>query len=95
MVSLQITGPERIAIVGRNGIGKTTLLDALAASTPFVASRALPPQRLDVFDEDLSVADNVALAAPHATAEEIRGQLARFLFRGNGFRRIGIRTLRR
>ena len=28
------------------------------------------------------MADNVALAAPHATAEEIRGQLARFLFRG-------------
>lgn len=80
-VSLQITGPERIALLGRNGIGKTTLLDALAASTPFVASRALP-QRLDVFDENLSVADNVALAAPHATAEEIRGQLARFLFRG-------------
>ncbi|GAA3167580.1 hypothetical protein GCM10020255_054050 [Rhodococcus baikonurensis] len=42
VVSLQITGPERIAIMGRNGIGKTTLLDALAASTPFVASRALP-----------------------------------------------------
>lgn len=81
MVSLQITGPERIAIVGRNGVGKTTLLDALAASAPLVPFRALP-QRLDVFDENVSVAANVAAAAPHAGSEEIRGGLARFLFRG-------------
>lgn len=80
-VSLHITGPERIAVVGPNGIGKTTLLDALAESPPFVPCRALP-QRLDVFDETGSLVDNVAAAAPHATGEEIRGQLARFLFRG-------------
>ena len=39
-------------------------------------------QRLDVFDEQRSVFENVAAAAPHASAERIRGQLARFLFRG-------------
>lgn len=81
LVSLQITGPERIALNGRNGIGKTTLLDAVAASAPRVPYRTLP-QRLNMFDENRSVADNVALAAPHASSEEIRGQLARFLFRG-------------
>lgn len=81
IVSLHVTGPERIAIVGPNGIGKTTLLDAMVEKKPLVPCRALR-QRLDVFDENLSVADNVALAAPHATSEEIRGQLARFLFRG-------------
>ncbi|RJO68395.1 ABC transporter ATP-binding protein [Nocardia panacis] len=80
-VSLRITGPERIALTGRNGIGKTTLLRAVAAAEPRVPWRLLP-QRLDLFDEELTVFQNVAAAAPHVTAERIRGQLARFLFRG-------------
>lgn len=81
-VSLDVVGPERIALTGRNGVGKTTLLDAVVASTPKVSFKALP-QRLDVFDEESSVAENVAAAAPHATPEQVRAQLARFLFRGN------------
>lgn len=43
---------------------------------------AVLPQRLDVFDESLSVADNVALRAPHASPQQVRALLARFLFRG-------------
>lgn len=80
-VELTVSGPERIALIGRNGIGKTTLLDEIArrgARVPF----ALLPQRLDIFDDTRSVAANVAAAAPHASAEQIRAGLARFLFRG-------------
>jgi len=80
-LDLAVTGPERIALIGRNGAGKTTLLHEIAAHgarVPF----ALLPQRLDIFDDDASVAENVAAAAPHATAEQVRGSLARFLFRG-------------
>ncbi|MFQ6397172.1 ABC-F family ATP-binding cassette domain-containing protein [Nocardia sp. KC 131] len=80
-VRLRVSGPERIALTGRNGIGKTTLLHGIAEAPPKVAWRMLP-QRLDVFDERLSVFENVAAAAPHASAERIRAQLARFLFRG-------------
>ncbi|MGW0251772.1 ABC-F family ATP-binding cassette domain-containing protein [Nocardia goodfellowii] len=80
-VTLTVSGPERIALTGRNGAGKTTLLRHIAAQGPKVPWRMLP-QRLDIFDEDLSVFENVAAAAPHATPQQIRSQLARFLFRG-------------
>ncbi|MEU7764577.1 ATP-binding cassette domain-containing protein [Nocardia sp. NPDC049190] len=80
-VTLRVSGPERIALTGRNGVGKTTLLRCLAAEGPKVPWRMLP-QRLDVFDEQRSVFENVASTAPHASTERIRTQLARFLFRG-------------
>ncbi|MCW2858896.1 MAG: transporter related protein [Actinoallomurus sp.] len=86
---LHVQGPERIALVGRNGAGKTTLLRTLTGElTPlsgeakaFVPLRFLP-QRLDVLDEELSVAANVARMAPGITDNHIRSQLARFLFKG-------------
>lgn len=81
VVSLTVSGPERIALIGRNGVGKTTLLRAIADAGPQVPWRFLP-QRLDIFHGDKSVADNVAMEAPHATLEQVRAQLARFLFRG-------------
>ncbi|SNT04107.1 ATP-binding cassette domain-containing protein [Rhodococcoides kyotonense] len=80
--SLDIVGPERIALIGPNGSGKTTLLRELEAAEPVVPWRYLP-QRLDVFDESRTVAENVASVAAHASNEQIRAQLARFLFRGS------------
>ncbi|MEU2440286.1 ABC-F family ATP-binding cassette domain-containing protein [Streptomyces rubradiris] len=86
---LDLRGPERIAFVGRNGAGKTTLLRTVAGRlaplagtvTAHVPLRFLP-QRLDVLDDGLSVAENVARFAPDATNNRIRARLARFLFRG-------------
>ena len=40
------------------------------------------PQRLDLLDDSLSVAANVARFAPRATWHAVRAGLARFLFRG-------------
>jgi len=40
------------------------------------------PQRLDVLDDALTVADNVRAAAPAATVNEVRARLARFGLRG-------------
>ena len=40
------------------------------------------PQRLDVLDDELTVAENVARFAPDATNNRVRARLARFLFRG-------------
>ncbi|MGW4717386.1 ABC-F family ATP-binding cassette domain-containing protein [Nocardia sp. NPDC004260] len=80
-VALRVSGPERIALTGRNGVGKTTLLRRIVEEGPKVPWRMLP-QRLDIFDERKTVFENVASTAPHASAERIRAQLARFLFRG-------------
>ena len=86
---LDLRGPERVALVGGNGTGKTTLLRTIAGELPQLAGeveRAVPlrylPQRLDVLDDTLSVAGNVARFAPSCTDNQIRARLARFLFRG-------------
>ncbi|MFE1046898.1 ABC-F family ATP-binding cassette domain-containing protein [Streptomyces olivaceus] len=86
---LDVHGPERIALIGRNGAGKTTLLRTVAGELEPVAGEATAhvplrflPQRLDVLDGELSVAENVARFAPGATNNLIRARLARFLFRG-------------
>jgi ATPase subunit of ABC transporter with duplicated ATPase domains len=84
-----LRGPERVALVGRNGAGKTTLLRTIAGELAPVAGEVhahVPlrflPQRLDVLDDGLTVAENVARFAPDATDNRIRARLARFLFRG-------------
>lgn len=79
---LEIVGPERIALGGANGSGKTTLLDRIVEAGPLVPF-ALLPQRLDIFDDALSVVENAERRAPHLPPQEIRARLARFLFRGS------------
>ncbi|MEU7497425.1 ABC-F family ATP-binding cassette domain-containing protein [Streptomyces griseofuscus] len=86
---LDLRGPERIALVGRNGAGKTTLLRTVAGELAPVEGSAIAhvplrflPQRLDVLDDELTVAQNVARFAPGATNNRVRARLARFLFRG-------------
>jgi len=89
VVDLDLRGPERVGLVGRNGIGKTTLLRTVIGELEpadgtvelLVPARYLP-QRLDVLDAGLTIAQNVALVAPDATETDRRAQLARFLFRG-------------
>lgn len=86
---LSLHGPERVALVGRNGAGKTTLLRTVAGTLAPAAGSVkahVPlrflPQRLDILDEAASVVENTARLAPELTGNEIRAQLARFLFRG-------------
>ncbi|MFI5684150.1 ABC-F family ATP-binding cassette domain-containing protein [Streptomyces sp. NPDC051636] len=87
--TLELHGPERVALVGRNGAGKSTLLRTIAGELTPVAGEAAAhvplrflPQRLDVLDGELTVAENVARFAPGAANNRIRARLARFLFRG-------------
>ncbi|MFD5320247.1 ABC-F family ATP-binding cassette domain-containing protein [Streptomyces sp. NPDC127098] len=86
--TLEVLGPERIALTGGNGAGKTTLLDTVAGELAPVSGEArvqVPmrylPQRLDLLDGSVSIAENVRRLAPGASPQHIRAQLARFLFR--------------
>ncbi|MET0928004.1 MAG: ATP-binding cassette domain-containing protein [Aeromicrobium sp.] len=88
-LDLDLRGPERIGLTGPNGSGKTSLLRTITgAEAPGAGTvdvrvpvRYLP-QRMDVLDEALTVAENIARIAPDATETERRSRLARFLFRG-------------
>jgi ATPase subunit of ABC transporter with duplicated ATPase domains len=90
--SFVIRGPERIALIGPNGVGKTTLLDALVngeeARTGGIRAVLLTdrvgylPQRLDGLDDNATVLANVRSAAPAAPPLVVRNRLARFLLRG-------------
>ena len=92
-----LQGPERVAIVGPNGVGKTTLLENLVKGTSkdddnaggtLLTDRAgYLRQRLDGLDENATMLENVQEAAPTAPAGDIRNQLARFLLRGDSVNR--------
>ena len=85
-----IAGPQRVALTGANGVGKTRLLETLFRPDPAARLQARPlaerigylPQRLDDLDAQGSVLANVAAAAPTRTVGEIRAQLAGFGLRG-------------
>ncbi|MFF3124169.1 ribosomal protection-like ABC-F family protein [Streptomyces sp. NPDC057908] len=89
-VDLTVRGPERIALTGPNGVGKSTLLRLLNGDlTPRSGEIkradgriAYLSQRLDLLDLDRTVAENFADYAPERPEAERMNLLARFLFRG-------------
>lgn len=89
-VSLTIRGPERIAVLGDNGVGKTTLLQMLAGQrVPDGGTVRRGPghlayldQRLDQLDPVLSIAENFARLALSLSMQARSDILARLGFRG-------------
>ncbi|OBI78194.1 ABC-F family ATP-binding cassette domain-containing protein [Mycobacterium sp. E740] len=90
-VDLSVRGPERIALTGRNGTGKSTLLRILAGQAEPDAGTvergdgrvAYLSQRLDLLDPRDTVAESLAGYAPSLPHTRRMHLLAQFLFRGD------------
>ena len=90
-------GAARVALTGPNGVGKTSLLEALVHpetarpwhATAIAHTRRIGylSQRLDGLDDDASALENLAAAAPAVPPGELRNRLARFLLRGDAVSR--------
>lgn len=85
-VSLRIRGPERLALVGPNGVGKTTLINTIMGTVApqqgaveVKVPVGLLPQRLTVLDDHETVLAGVSRLAPTADDNTLRSQLAKFL----------------
>jgi ATP-binding cassette, subfamily F, member 3 len=98
-VDFELLRGERMALLGENGTGKTTLLKTLAGRLAPLAGSVTPGHDVSIgyYDQELSdldprrrVIDAVWDQHPEETEEEMRSYLARFAFRGDEvFSRIG------
>ena len=88
--SLEMIGPERVAITGANGSGKSTLLRLVTGALRPIAGTAdlhvraaLLDQDVTLLDPGISVRDNFRRLNPGETENTCRAALARFMFRAD------------
>ncbi|HTR23597.1 MAG TPA: ABC-F family ATP-binding cassette domain-containing protein [Terriglobales bacterium] len=100
-VNFMIERGERIALVGVNGVGKSTLIKLLAQTEPLtIGEYKLGHEvHLDYFaqdqykelDPDARILDDLGELSPSSTQTELRNLLGCFLFSGDDvFKRIGV-----
>ncbi len=89
-LSFDITGPERVAVAGPNGVGKSTLLAILAGKLRAISgtaeihtSFAFLDQGVTLLDPAASIRENYGRLNPDADENSCRSALARFRFRAD------------
>jgi ATP-binding cassette subfamily F protein 3 len=98
-LSFEIKRGERVALIGDNGTGKTTLLKIINELIPFDAGKitlgtnvhiGYYDQEHQLLNETHTLFDEISDASPNLTNTEIRTLLAAFLFTEDDvFKRIG------
>jgi ATPase subunit of ABC transporter with duplicated ATPase domains len=94
-IDLTIRGPERVALIGANGTGKTSVLvmaaetiDPVAGSVSRSDRIALLDQHVGLLERDASILDNLRALSPGLTDNDAHAALARFAFRNQAAERI-------
>lgn len=94
-LSLQVVGPERIAVVGPNGSGKSTLIRLAIGALQPASGRVTRPVRSVLLDQqaavlrdDETILDGFLRLNPLATANDAQAALARFLFRNTAAHQV-------
>lgn len=87
---IEIIGPERVAVTGKNGVGKTTLIKLLTGQlAPFAGAvhlggpMALLDQQVGLLDRSESIVANFRRLNPDSSENDCRSLLAAFSFRAD------------
>jgi ATPase subunit of ABC transporter with duplicated ATPase domains len=94
-LSFRLAGPERVAVSGPNGTGKTTLirlatgdLQPTSGAVKLSAPVALLDQRAALLNDDETILENFRRLNPAATQNDAHAALARFLFRNTAANQV-------
>jgi ATP-binding cassette, subfamily F, member 3 len=100
-ISLSLERGMKIAVVGANGIGKSTLLKTIMSRIPPLSGRIetgfqaslsyFAQDQLDILDGSKNLLENVLVESPQLSQLEARKILGGLLFRGQDvFKKVGV-----
>ncbi|MDR1207854.1 MAG: ATP-binding cassette domain-containing protein [Holosporales bacterium] len=88
-IGIKILRGQKIAIIGANGIGKSTFLKSIVGEIPYISGEHewgtnvtvgyYSQDQLDLLNKDENVLNNVTALAPKATMQQIRALLGSLL----------------
>lgn len=100
-IDFQVERGDRVALVGRNGAGKSTIMKIIGGSLSFEKGERIigrgveigyfAQHQMETLRADATVLEEVAAAAPGLVAGQVRSLLGRFLFtRDDVFKKISV-----